>query len=125
MNKRAQPTPEFAIAQPVSPSPDLLAWLDALPADTVLRVPVEVQISVLGIGGAKVGFGANPLEVKVNDSALGESLADRAQGWCGDHATCAMWVWATWRDRTLRVTNAESAIAAADRAHATHLYIAK
>jgi hypothetical protein len=125
MNKTARPAPEFAVAQALSPKSELLAWLGAQAATTLLRVPVELEVSVLGVSGAAIGFGGDRLEVKINDSALGESLADRAEMWCSGQRTCAMWVWATWHDGTLRVTRAEAAIAAADRAAATHLFVAR
>lgn len=125
MIKTARPAPEFVVAQALSPRAELLAWLDSQAATTLLRVPVELEVSVLGVGGAALGFGDDRLEVKINDSALGESLADHAQSWCSDQRTCAMWVWATWNDGILRVTKAEGPIAAADRAGATHLFIAR
>lgn len=125
MIKTARPAPEFVVAQALSPKSELLAWLGKQATSTLLRVPVELEVSVLGVSGAALGFGSDRLEVKINDSALGESLADHAQSWCGDQSTCAMWVWATWQDGTLRVTRAEGPIAAADRAGATHLFVAR
>lgn len=125
MNKTASPAPQFVVAQALSPKAELRVWLDTQAATTLLRVPVELDVSVLGVSGASLGFGSDRLQVKVNDSALGESLADHARSWCPDQNTCAMWVWANWKDGTLRVTKAESAIAAKDRAAATHLLVAK
>ena len=125
MIKSAQPKPEFEAAQVIASRAELSAWLGKQAPTTLLRVPVELQVSVMGVSGAAIGFGAERLEIKVNDSALGESLADRAQEFCGDAETCAMWVWGHWNDGTLRVTRAEGAIAAADRAAATHVFVAK
>ena len=125
MIKSPRPAPEFEPAQPVAVKAELAAWLGKQAADTLLRVPVELKVSVMGVEGAAIGFGADRLAVKLNDSALGESLADRAQQFCGDAETCAMWVWGNWIDGGLRVTRAEGAIAAADRAAATHVLVAK
>ncbi len=125
MQKTARPAPEFVVAQPLSSRVELLAWLDEQAPTTLLRVPVELQVSVMGVSGAGLGFASDRLEVKVNDSALGESLADRAQEFCGDQPTCAMWVWGHWRNGTLAVTRAEGAIATGDRAAATHVFVAR
>lgn len=125
MIKSPRPTPEFEPAQPIAAKAELATWLGKQAADTLLRVPVELKVSVMGVEGATIGFGADRLAVKLNDSALGESLADRAAEFCGDAETCAMWVWGNWIDGGLRVTRAEGAIAAADRAAATHVLVAK
>jgi hypothetical protein len=125
MDKTASPKPEFVIAQPLTPSAALLAWLGKQPATALLRVPVELDVSVLGVRGAALGFASDRLQVKVNDSALGESLADHAQMWCAGQPSCAMWLWAHWTSDGLRVTKAEGPIAAADRPAATHLFVAR
>jgi hypothetical protein len=125
MHKTAPPTPEFVVAHSLAPKAELAAWLAQQPATALLRVPVELDVSVLGVRGAALGFAADRLEVKVNDSALGESLADHAMGWCPGQDRCAMWVWANWKDGGLRVTRAEAAIPAGERVAATHLFVAK
>jgi len=125
MTKTALPRPEFVVAQALSPSADLLAWLARQPPTQLLRVPIDLDVSVLGARGAALGFAGDRAQVKINDSALGESLADHAQMWCANQKSCAMWVWANWLDGGLRVTKAEGPIAAADRGAATHIYVAK
>ncbi len=125
MHKTERPEPEFEVAQALSSQTEVLAWLGTRSPSTLLRAPVELTVSVLGVTGAALGFAADRLAIKVNDSALGESLADRAQEFCGDAPTCAMWVWGHWNDGTLRVIRAEGAIAPAERATATHLFVAK
>lgn len=125
MNKTALPKPEFVVARALLPKADLLAWLNQQPASVLLRVPVEIEFSVLGVSGALLGLEGDRLQVKVNDSALGESLADHAQGWCPDQSSCAMWVWANWKDGVLRVTRAEGAIRVRNDGMATHLFVAK
>lgn len=125
MIKSPRPAPEFMPAQPIAATADLSAWLGQQSPTTLLRVPVELQVSVMGVEGARIGFGADRLAIKVNDSALGESLADRASQFCGDAETCAMWLQGNWIDGTLRVTRAEGAIAPGDRAGATHVLVAR
>lgn len=123
MNKTAQPDPAFERAQPTSPRDPLAAWLERV-GDRLLRVPVELDVDVMGITGGSIGFGADRLAVKTNDSALGVSLADRAAELCGDDATtCAMWVHAHWKAGTLQIVKVEGAIE--DRAAATHVFVAK
>lgn len=125
MDKTAPPTPTFEPAHALAPADELRAWLDGLDTATLVRLPVELSVSVLGVTGAVVGFGADPLAIDVDDSALGESLADRASQFCGDAETCAMWVWGHWRAGTLRVVRAEGAIAAGDRAAASQAFVAR
>jgi hypothetical protein len=125
MDKSASPRPEFVVAQPLTPRAALFAWLGHQPATALLRVPVELDVSVLGVRGAALGFADDRPQVKINDSALGESLADHAQMWCAGQSSCAMWLWAHWTPDGLRVVKAEAPIAAADRAAATHLFVAR
>lgn len=125
MHKSSGPAPAFEPAQAIASRAALETWLASQSSETLLRVPVELQVSVLGVGGAAVGFGADRLAVKLDEGALGESLADRAAMWCGEGPTCAMWLWGHWQDGTLRVVKAEGAIAAGDRRGATHVFVAK
>ena len=126
MKKTAYPTPRCtAEAQPLSPKSDALKWLSiAQAARTSFRVPLEITVSRLGVSGGSLGFADDRIEVKLNDSAMGMGLCDRAHHWCANKPTCAMWVWARWQDGTLIVTEAEQAIQPADRATATHIHIA-
>lgn len=125
MQKGPRPTPDIEAAQALSPTADVLAWLAQQAPTTLLRVPVELTVSVMGVSGASLGFAADRPAIKVNDSALGESLADRAAEFCGEAETCALWLWGNWKDGGLRVTKVEGAIAVADRAAATHVFVAK
>lgn len=127
MNKQAIPTPTLTVvAQALSPKADALKWLSAAQAaGTSFRVPLDLEVSVLGISGGSLGFGNDRITVELDDSALGIGLGDRARDWCGDAPTCAMWVWARWNDGMLIVSKAEGPIAEADRATATHIHVAK
>ena len=126
MKKTTSPTTRCtAVAHPLSPKSDALKWLStAQAARTSFRVPLEITVSRLGVAGGSLGFADDRIEVKLNDSAMGIGLCDRAHHWCANKPTCAMWVWARWQDGTLIVTEAEQAIQPADRATATHIHIA-
>ena len=126
MNKTSSRAPLLTVvAQALSPKADALKWLgQAQTAGTSFRVPVEINVSPLGLAGGSLGFADDRIAIKLDDSALGIGLADRAHDWCGDAPTCAMWVWATWQNGTLVVSKAEQAIQQADRATATHIHVA-
>lgn len=127
MNKPTTSAPRLSVvAQALTPKTEALTWLsEAQAAGTQFRVPVEIAVSPLGVSGGSLGFGSDRIEVSLDDSALGIGLSDRARDWCGDSETCAMWLWATWKDGTLVVFRAEGAIAPADRGAATHIHVAK
>lgn len=128
MNKKPLgPAPLTVVAQALEPKAEALAFLAKAQADgTVLKLPIEVIVEPLGISGGYVGFGADRITAKIDDTALGVALSDRVASWCGEEATlCAMWVWGKWKDGTILVTRAESKIKDEDRATATHLHVAK
>lgn len=128
MNKKPLgPSPLSVVAQALEPKADALAFLAKAQAEgTMIKLPIEVIVEPLGISGGYVGFGADRITAKIDDTALGVALSDRVASWCGDEATrCAMWVWGKWRDGTILVTRAESKIKDEDRATATHLHVAK
>lgn len=72
--------------------------------DTV-RLPVLVR---LGVGRGTLAGGEvlskDPLALRLEDSALGVSLADRARAACPDSDSCALWLEGTWRNDGLFVT---------------------
>ena len=129
MLKSELSTPPLAvIARSLSPKAEALVWLQqAQVAQIEFRVPIEVKFSFQGIHGCTVGLAAtaDSIDVEVDDSRLGMSLAMRADQFCKGGKTCAMWVWANWRDGTLVVNRVEAAIGETDRGLATHFYIAK
>lgn len=126
MNKNTTSAPRHTVvAHALSPKSDALKWLStAQAARTSFRVPLEITVFQLGVSGGSLGFADDRIEVKLNDSAMGIGLGDRAHHWCRNKPTCAMWVWAKWQDGTLIVTEAERAIQPADRATATHIHVA-
>ena len=86
-------------------SPDkLVAWLDSQKRGDeprLVRLPIVLSRGQVGfdISKAKVGGGANALEIYVNDSSMGVGLADRADDKCGDAETCAFRIEGYWRGK--------------------------
>ena len=74
----------FKPGSPLRPSERLEAWLDR--QQGVLRLPVTISADSLGhVTRAMLG----DLELKLGDSALGVSLADRIRQHCGPRASDA------------------------------------
>ncbi len=118
--------PLFEIGAPLAPAAELLEWLAGQPPTTTYRLPVDLAVSVLGVTGAALGFAADRPSIKLDEGALGESLADQVAGLCGDDAaTCALWLRGTWSAGVLRVVRVEGRVADDERATATHALIAR
>lgn len=124
MNKTPRPPPLFEVGPTLAPRAALVAWLDQQGPTAIVRVPVALTVSPLGVTAAAVGAGADQLALELDEGALGEGLADRAAEFCGDAPTCTMWLWGHWQAGTLRVIKAEGAVAA-DDASATHAFVAR
>lgn len=128
MNKKPDPAPTLTVvAQPLLPVAEALAWLQRAQTEGLtFRVPLDVEVSPLGVGRGHLGFADERIAVNLDDTALGIGLADRALSWCGATATtCAMWVWGQWQDGTLVVTRAECAIDDASKPFATNIHVNK
>jgi hypothetical protein len=102
MNKGSGAT--FEQGAPLSPADKLVAWLDGQKLDgkpRLLRLPIVLTRGQLGydISKAKIGGGADALEIYANDSMMGVGLADRAEDKCGDAPTCAFRVEGYWRGK--------------------------
>ena len=102
MNKGSGATFEQGAA--LSPADKLVAWLDSQKLDgkpRLLRLPIVLSRGQVGfdISKAKVGAGADALEIYANDSSMGVGLADRAEDKCGDAPTCAFRVEGYWRGK--------------------------
>src|SRR5262245_6865861 len=92
----------------IMPSSELVSWLDRWlerqKATTErrgrLRIPVLVSVSEIG-AVAKAQIGPNnrsdAIKLRLNDSALGISLADRVRQMCGSRTECALWIEGFWR----------------------------
>jgi uncharacterized sulfatase len=107
--KTPDPDREFTRGPDISPSSRLLAWLDAElqrgespGGPRRIRLPVSVTLDAAGgVASARIGVSdeADAIKVRLNDSALGISLADRARQMCGSGSRCAVWVEGFWRGR--------------------------
>lgn len=71
----------------------LRAWLDAQKVD--VKLPVTLKRGQVGFSsnGAKVGG----LTLRCDDTALGISLADRAEEHCKGQPECTLWLVGTWK----------------------------
>lgn len=73
-------------------------WLQEQDADSVLQVPIGLEITSLGVKRAWIIDGGRDQEaglvVRLDDSRLGVSLAERARTLC-DEDICNIWVRAT------------------------------
>ena len=106
MNKTANrgPAATFEKGASLSPADKLVTWLESQKLDgkpRLLRLPIVIARGQLGFDTSKVkiGTGADALDIYVNDAALGEGLADRAETKCGDAPTCAFRVEGYWRGK--------------------------
>lgn len=102
------PTPEPTVSETafvegpaLTPAADLLAWFEGEGEGKLVQVPVVVTPSPLGIGGGHVGGSASApaegaLHLKLDDTAMSVSLADRLRADCSPGAPCAIWVEGIW-----------------------------
>ncbi len=75
---------------------DLVKWFEGEGKGAVVRIPVTVQATPLGIEKAWIGT-TDPLHVRVDDTALGVSLLDRVHQYCPDPAAvCTLWMDGHW-----------------------------
>jgi hypothetical protein len=109
----------FVAGAATRPAEALLAWLAARREEggrRRLRLPVVLARGQVGFSlrGARVGGGADALEIRCDDGALGVGLADRARRSGGDAPSCALWLEGFWRggdDRVFAVVKVGEAIA--------------
>ena len=80
----------------LSPSTELLEWLKSDGSDQLLKLPVEVSRSVLGVTGGTLGWGDDALQLKLDDTAMGVGLFDRLPQHCGDEGPCHVWLEGYW-----------------------------
>lgn len=93
--------PGFSEGPAVSPASALLAWLEGEGAGRTVRVPVVVVPSPLGLASGYIAASvevpeSEGLAVRLDDSTLGVSLADRLRDDCAYDVPCAIWVEGVW-----------------------------
>ncbi len=87
----------------LTPKAAFLTWLDSQKLEgqpRLVRLPIVLPRdgASFDISKARIGTGADALEVYANDSSLGVGLADRAHSACEDTAvTCAFLAEGYWR----------------------------
>ena len=90
----------FSRGPALAPTDDLLTWLETRAGTRVLRLPVIVAASPLGMTSAFIGAhaGADPasmIELQLDQGALGVSLHERLPVAC-QSGPCAVWLEGTW-----------------------------
>lgn len=104
MTKKPTGSGSFVRGAAVSPAAALITWLDAQKLGDqprLLRLPVVLQRGQTGFStrGAKIGGGADAVEIYVNDAALGIGVAQQARSLCPTEPTCAVWLEGYWRGK--------------------------
>lgn len=95
--------PVFVPGPEAVPGPALTAWLDAHP-DALVKLPFTVWRGPLGeVTHAAIGAQRTPpaASVKLSDTALGVSLADRLRSLCGERARCLVSLSGLWEPGAL------------------------
>lgn len=123
MNKHPTRSSLFVHGPRITPGGTLEPWLLATAAETPPRL-VQLPITIVG-GDAQSGFlGRAPspevISVRLDDSALGVSLAERVRASCHDAASCTLWLEGYWqaRDagaRAFKVTSVVGALTAEEQ----------
>jgi hypothetical protein len=117
----APDTRSVAMSMKITPSADLLAWLDQQSGRAV-RLPVTLTLSATGgVASATIGVNGEPDAVafQVSDLGMGISLKDRLRKVCKPGGTCAVWLIGTWNGGTMSVRKMDGAIDDAQRGAAT------
>lgn len=121
------PAPSFARGAAITPSADLLAWLDQQGARQV-RLPMTLTLSATGaVAPAAIGVNgeADPIAVELSDLGMGLSLKDRLRKVCKPGGTCTVWLVGKWSSgQRLEVKKLDGEIAAGQAAGATHAEVA-
>lgn len=128
MQKRPFEEHQFVHGPQIATGSGLETWLarSCEPGNSpdILRLPFTLTLGRARSSVAAAALGADPgvldLAVRVDDSALGISLADRASQACPDAARCLLWLEGTWQDAagecSFRVVRVVRPLSAAERA---------
>lgn len=89
----------FVDGPALSPASAVLAWLDGEGKGQRVQLPFAVVVSPLGVESARLGappLADDALSVKLDDTALGVSLADQLGKLCGADGACDVWLEGVW-----------------------------
>ena len=90
----------FSRGPALAPTDDLLTWLETRAGTRILRLPVVVTASPLGVTSAFIGAHADAdpatmIALQLDQGALGITLHERLPIAC-QRAPCAVWLEGTW-----------------------------
>jgi hypothetical protein len=120
------PQPSFERGAAITPSAELVAWLDQQ-GKRLVRLPVTLVLSATGsVATATIGVNgeADPIGFQVSDLGMGLSLKDRLRKVCKPGGTCTVWLVGSWNSGRLDVRKLDGEIAADQLAGATHAEVA-
>lgn len=103
MPKHVRTPPSFEAGPEIGPADELRAWFKASESATV-RVPVVIERRADGLGGVQsawVGASAEPapadaLQLTLDDTTMGISLADQLRNLCPEDGRCVVWIEGRW-----------------------------
>ena len=105
MEMKAYQEPAYSLSLPIVPRKTLLKALDKAGREMrIVKIPVVVRIAADGLRAwedAFVGADENmadedKIRLRLNDSHLGLSLADRIHQYCPDGKWCKLWLTGLW-----------------------------
>jgi hypothetical protein len=120
------PSTDTTTPPPITPSRELVAWLDAQ-GDQLVRLPFTLVLSKMGgVETATIGVNGEPdaVTVKLSDLAMGISLKDRLRKVCKPGETCAVWLVGKWAAGESRLDVRKMDGAIDDPGAATHAALA-
>ena len=114
--------PRFTPGPALTPSTDLVAWLDQQ-GNHLVRLPFTLVLSGSGsVATAAIGVNREPdaVTVTLSDLQMGISLKDRLRKVCKPGGTCAVWLIGTWAAGAARLDVRTMDGTVADPTAATH-----
>jgi hypothetical protein len=105
MEMKAFVEPAYKQAMTINDQAALLKSLKQATAQKrLVKIPVVIQLAdnvLRGWQSAYIGTEADastPIQIRLDDTALGLSLADRLHQYCPDAQTCKLWLVGYWQD---------------------------
>ncbi len=106
MEMKPYQEPSYTQSLPLSPRNDLLKALGKAGADKrIVKIPVVLRLANDGLRGWQEAYlGTQPMDdedkivLRLSDSALGVSLADRIHQYCPTGEWCKLWLTGYWAE---------------------------